>query len=36
MLKIERDAFTPAHGYPEGLTSDGLPVRDRVWLTLDL
>jgi len=36
MLKIERDAFTPADGYPEGITTDGLPLRDRVWLTLDL
>ena len=36
MLSIERDAFTPADGYPEGITTDGLPLRDRVWLTLDL
>ncbi len=32
MLRIERDAFTPAHGYPEGLEVDGIPLRDRVWL----
>jgi N-acetylglutamate synthase-like GNAT family acetyltransferase len=36
MLAIERDAFTPADGYPEGIETDGLPLRDRVWLTLDL
>ncbi len=36
MLAIERDAFTPADGYPEGTMTDGLPLRDRVWLTLAL
>lgn len=36
MLSIERDAFTPADGYPEGMETDGLLLRDRVWLTLDL
>jgi len=36
MLRIERDAFTAADGYPEGLTIDGIPLRDRVWLTLPL
>lgn len=36
MLAIERDAFTPADGYPRGLMVDGLPLRDRVWLTLCL
>jgi hypothetical protein len=34
MLRIERDAFTPADGYPEGLSIDGIPLRDRVWLSL--
>jgi ribosomal protein S18 acetylase RimI-like enzyme len=33
MLRIERDAFTAAEGYPEGLTIDGIPLRDRVWLS---
>jgi GNAT superfamily N-acetyltransferase len=33
MDRIERDAFTTAHGYPDGLTVDGIPLRDRVWLT---
>ncbi len=32
MLRIERDAFTPEGGYPEGLSVRGVPVRDRVWL----
>ena len=36
MLHIERDAFTAADGYPDGLTIKGIPLRDRVWLTLAL
>jgi GNAT superfamily N-acetyltransferase len=36
MLRIERDAFTPERGYPEGLSVRGVPVRDRVWLELAL
>jgi len=36
LRSIERDAFTPQSGYPEGLTADGIPVRDRVWLDLEL
>ncbi len=36
MTRIERDAFTPADGYPDGLTFDGIPLRDRVWLAMDL
>ena len=28
---IERDAFTPEFGYPEGLEVDGIPLLDRVW-----
>lgn len=36
MLRIERDAFTTGDGYPDGLTIDGIPLRDRVWLTLAL
>jgi len=36
MLRIERDAFTPGDGYPDGLTVDGIPLRDRVWVTLTL
>ena len=36
MLRIERDAFMPADGYPDGITIDGIPLRDRVWLSLAL
>lgn len=36
MLRVERDAFTGAHGYPDGIVVDGIPLRDRVWLSLDL
>jgi GNAT superfamily N-acetyltransferase len=32
MRAIERDAFTPANGYPPGLEVDGIALRDRVWL----
>jgi lactoylglutathione lyase len=31
---IEHDAFTEARGYPPGLESDGLPVRDAMTFTL--
>ena len=36
LRSVERDAFTPAHGYPAGLAIDGIPLRDRVWLDLSL
>jgi ribosomal protein S18 acetylase RimI-like enzyme len=36
MLRVERDAFTAAEGYPERIVLDGIPLRDRVWLSLDL
>jgi GNAT superfamily N-acetyltransferase len=32
MARVERDAFTPEHGYPAGLAVDGIPLCDRVWL----
>ena len=32
MRSVERDAFTPATGYPRGLLIDGIELRDRVWL----
>jgi GNAT superfamily N-acetyltransferase len=35
MTHIERDAYTPAAGYPPGLLVEGIPLRDRVWLELD-
>jgi ribosomal protein S18 acetylase RimI-like enzyme len=34
MRSVERDAFTPATGYPPGLEIDGIELRDRVWLDL--
>jgi GNAT superfamily N-acetyltransferase len=33
MLRIERDAFTPETGYPDDIEVDGIPLRDRVWLS---
>ena len=30
MRSVERDAFTPATGYPPGLLIDGIELRDRV------
>jgi GNAT superfamily N-acetyltransferase len=36
MRSVERDAFTPATGYPPGIIIDGIELRDRVWLDLDL
>jgi GNAT superfamily N-acetyltransferase len=35
LLRVERDAFTPETGYPE-VAVDGIPLRDRVWLSLTL
>lgn len=32
MLSVERDAFTPATGYPGPVMIDGIELRDRVWL----
>jgi GNAT superfamily N-acetyltransferase len=32
MRTVERDAFTPAEGYQQGTLSDGIELRDRVWL----
>ncbi len=36
MRAIERDAFTPASGYPPGIRIDGIDLRDRVWLDYQL
>ena len=36
LWRIERDYFTPARGYPDGLAENGIPLRDMVWLDLDL
>jgi len=36
MLRVERDAFVPWTGYPDEIVIDGIPLRDRVWLSHDL
>jgi lactoylglutathione lyase len=36
MRAVERDVFTPSGGHPAGLLIDGIPLRDRVWLDLQL
>ena len=33
---VERDAFTPAQGYPPGTRLHGIELRDRVWLDRSL
>ena len=35
LLRVERDAFTPETGYPD-IEIDGIPLRDRVWLSLSV
>ena len=36
MFGVERNAFTADDGYPDGIVIDGILLRDRVWLTLDV
>jgi N-acetylglutamate synthase-like GNAT family acetyltransferase len=36
MLRIERDVFDGARGYPDGFLVEGIPLRDQLWLELDL
>jgi GNAT superfamily N-acetyltransferase len=36
LRSVERDAFTPATGYPDAIEIDGIPLRDRVWLDRSL
>ena len=36
MRAVERDAFTAATGYPPGIVVEGIPLRDRVWLDMEL
>jgi GNAT superfamily N-acetyltransferase len=36
MLRVERDAFTAASGYPDVIVIDGIPLRDQVWLDREL
>lgn len=35
LTSVERDAFTPAAGYPDPIIIDGIPLLDRVWLAQD-
>jgi ribosomal protein S18 acetylase RimI-like enzyme len=35
MDRIERDVFTANRGYP-AVEANGIPVRDRVWFSIDL
>jgi ribosomal protein S18 acetylase RimI-like enzyme len=34
--RIERDFFSPERGYPAGITENGIPLRDMVWLDQEL
>jgi hypothetical protein len=36
LRSIDRDAFTPATGYPDPIVIDGIPLLDRVWLSQDI
>jgi hypothetical protein len=36
LRSVERDAFSPANGYGAGTQTDGIELRDRVWLDLPL
>jgi hypothetical protein len=36
LWRIERDVFTTARGYPEGIEENGIPLRDMVWMEQEL
>ena len=36
LWRIERDFFSPARGYPEGIEENGIPLRDMVWMDQEL
>jgi GNAT superfamily N-acetyltransferase len=36
MRRVERDAFTAAAGYSPEAEVDGIPLRDRIWLDLQV
>ncbi|WP_315832206.1 GNAT family N-acetyltransferase [Bradyrhizobium prioriisuperbiae] len=36
MFRIVRDAFRPESGYAMGISIDGIPLRDQVYLDLDI
>lgn len=33
--RIERDFFTSARGYPDGIVENGIPLLDMVWLEIE-
>lgn len=33
---VQRDFFTTEKGYPDGLTENGIPIRDMVWMDRDV
>ncbi len=36
VFRVDRDAYGPRHGYSDRLVTNGIQVRDRVWLELEL
>ena len=36
LLRIERDFFSPARGYPDDLQENGILLRDMVWMDMEL
>jgi L-amino acid N-acyltransferase YncA len=36
LVRVERDVYGPEHGDSEELVANGIRVRDRVWLELEL
>jgi ribosomal protein S18 acetylase RimI-like enzyme len=36
LLRIDRDFFTTARGYPPGIEENGIALRDMVWMDQDL
>ena len=36
LLRIERDFFSPARGYPAVMVDNGIRLRDMVWMDLEL
>lgn len=35
LTHVDRDFFTPERGYPVGLSENGIPSRDMVWMELE-
>jgi ribosomal protein S18 acetylase RimI-like enzyme len=36
LVRVERDFFRAAKGYPSDLAENGIPIRDMVWMDRDL